>query len=175
MPSTTSSSVSRLFASSTVMTPSLPTFFMASASMRPISTSPFAEIVPTCAISSLLATFFERFCTSATPAPPRRESRCRAACVRGRHCLLECLSQPWLSVLSVGNDAHDVGFFHDDEFFTIDLDLAARPFPKQHPVADFDVERLDFAVVAARAGTGGDDIALHRFCRCGVGDDVTVC
>ena len=57
MPSTTSSSVSRLLASSTVMTPSLPTFFIASAIMRPISASPFAEMVPTWAISSLDLTF----------------------------------------------------------------------------------------------------------------------
>src|SRR5215213_2495848 len=59
MPSTTSSSVSRLLASSTVITPSLPTFCIASASMRPISRSPFAEMVPTCAISSLVVTFFD--------------------------------------------------------------------------------------------------------------------
>src|SRR5437867_2961989 len=59
MPSTTSSSVSRDFASSTVITPSLPTFFMASASNLPISASPLAEMVPTCAISSLEVIFFE--------------------------------------------------------------------------------------------------------------------
>src|SRR6266516_5909279 len=52
MPSTTSSSVSRDFASSTVITPSLPTFFIASAMKRPISGSPLAEMVPTWAISS---------------------------------------------------------------------------------------------------------------------------
>src|SRR5215469_16786247 len=52
MPSTTSSSVSSDFASSTVITPSLPTFFMASAIKWPISASPLAEIVPTWAISS---------------------------------------------------------------------------------------------------------------------------
>src|ERR1700676_2436775 len=46
MPSTMSSSVSSDFASSTVMTPSLPTFFIASASIRPISVSPLAEMVP---------------------------------------------------------------------------------------------------------------------------------
>ena len=40
------------FASSTVMTPSLPTFCMACAIMAPTSASPLAEIVPTCAISS---------------------------------------------------------------------------------------------------------------------------
>jgi hypothetical protein len=34
---------------------------MASASIRPISLSPLAEIVPTWAISSLVEIFFERF------------------------------------------------------------------------------------------------------------------
>ena len=50
------------------MTPSLPTFFIASASIRPISGSPLAEIVPTCAISSFVETFFERFSMSLTTA-----------------------------------------------------------------------------------------------------------
>src|SRR6476660_5870906 len=52
MPSTTSSVVSIAFASSTVMTPSLPTFFIASAMMFPIVESLFAETVATCAIMS---------------------------------------------------------------------------------------------------------------------------
>src|SRR3954467_12505641 len=68
MPSTTSSSVSRLFASSTVITPSLPTFCIASASIRPISLSPLAEIVPTWAISWEVVTFFERPLRSSTTA-----------------------------------------------------------------------------------------------------------
>src|ERR1051326_8723842 len=51
IPSTTSSWVSRPLASSTVITPSLPTFSMASAMIEPIVGSLFAEIVPTCAIS----------------------------------------------------------------------------------------------------------------------------
>src|SRR6187200_925138 len=72
MPSTTSSSVSSDFASSTVITPSLPTFFIASARNWPISASPFAEIVPTCAISWLDVTFLEFFCRSATTASTAR-------------------------------------------------------------------------------------------------------
>src|SRR5471032_3322500 len=72
MPSTTSSSVSRLFASSTVMTPSLPTFFMASARNLPISASPLAEMVPTWAISSFEVTFLEFFTRSATTASTAR-------------------------------------------------------------------------------------------------------
>src|SRR6185312_8932224 len=72
MPSTTSSSVSKDFASSTVITPSLPTFFIASARNFPISTSPLAEIVPTWAISSLEVTFFEFFFRSSTTASTAR-------------------------------------------------------------------------------------------------------
>ena len=53
MPSTTSVSVSKPLFSSTVITPSLPTFCIASAIWRPISASPLADIVPTCATSSL--------------------------------------------------------------------------------------------------------------------------
>src|SRR5215472_11567656 len=52
MPSTTSSWVSIVFDSSTVITPSLPTFFMASAMILPMVSSLLAEMVPTCAIIS---------------------------------------------------------------------------------------------------------------------------
>ena len=55
MPSTTSSEVDIDLASSTVMTPSLPTFSIASAIRSPIVGSLFAEIVPTWAISFLPA------------------------------------------------------------------------------------------------------------------------
>src|SRR6516225_4511870 len=72
IPSTTSSSVSSDLASSTVMTPSLPTFFMASARNLPTSASPLAEMVPTWAISSFEVTFFEFFSRSATTASTAR-------------------------------------------------------------------------------------------------------
>src|SRR6267154_928057 len=72
MPSTTSSSVSSDLASSTVMTPSLPTFFMASARNLPISESPLAEMVPTWAISSFEVTFLEFLTRSATTAATAR-------------------------------------------------------------------------------------------------------
>ena len=42
-----------------MITPSLPTFCIAFEIMSPIDFSPFAEIVPTCATSSLVFTFFE--------------------------------------------------------------------------------------------------------------------
>ena len=72
MPSTTSSSVSSVVPSSTVITPSLPTFFMASAMVRPISASPLAEIVPICAISTFEVTFLAFFPSSATTASTAR-------------------------------------------------------------------------------------------------------
>ena len=53
MPSTTSSTVSADFDSSTVMTPSLPTFSMASAIRLPMVLSLLEAIVATCAISFL--------------------------------------------------------------------------------------------------------------------------
>src|SRR5438034_7187030 len=74
MPSTTSSSVSSDLASSTVITPSLPTLFMASAKNRPISESPLAEMVPTWAISSFEVTAFECFFRSSTIALTARST-----------------------------------------------------------------------------------------------------
>src|SRR5206468_9280593 len=68
MPSTTSSCVSRLFASSTVMTPSFPTFSIASAIMSPMGRSPLADTVPTWAISSLPLVDLESFLSSSTTA-----------------------------------------------------------------------------------------------------------
>src|SRR5271156_939696 len=52
MPSTTSRVVSIVLDSSTVITPSLPTFFIASAMIPPMCLSLLALIVPTCAIMS---------------------------------------------------------------------------------------------------------------------------
>ena len=37
------------------------------------------------------------------------------------------------------DDTHDVGFFHDEEFLTVDLDLGPGPFAKEHGVAALDV------------------------------------
>src|SRR5437763_4375682 len=72
MPSTVSSVVSRPFASSTVMTPSLPTFSIASAIRLPISLSLFAEIAPTWAISFRPAVGTEIFFSSSTTASTAR-------------------------------------------------------------------------------------------------------
>ena len=72
MPSTTSSSVCRPLASSTVITPSLPTFCIASEIISPMLRSPFAEMVPTCATSDSVDTVLERFLMSSTTASTAR-------------------------------------------------------------------------------------------------------
>src|SRR3954447_15826866 len=56
------------------MTPSLPTFCIARAIISPISRSPFAEIVPTWAISSLVEIFLERDLMSLTTASTARST-----------------------------------------------------------------------------------------------------
>ena len=68
MPSTSSSVVSVVLPSSTVMTPSLPTFSIASASRSPITRSLLALIAPTWAISCLLETFFDILSRCSTAA-----------------------------------------------------------------------------------------------------------
>src|SRR5262245_7991722 len=68
MPSTISTSVSSALASSTVITPSLPTFCIASAIILPTLVSPFAASVPTWATSADDPTFFARFSMSLTTA-----------------------------------------------------------------------------------------------------------
>src|SRR5229473_2260420 len=68
MPSTMSTSVSSDLFSSTVMTPSLPTFCIAWAIILPIAVSPLDEMVPTCAISDDEATGLARFSRSLTTA-----------------------------------------------------------------------------------------------------------
>src|SRR5712671_6659413 len=78
MPSTTSSVVSMVRDSSTVMTPSLPTFFMASAMMPPICLSLLAEMVPTCAIMSPLTSRERRLISSTATSTARSMPRLRA-------------------------------------------------------------------------------------------------
>jgi hypothetical protein len=68
MPSTTSSSVVLALFSSTVITPSLPTLAIALAISLPISSSPLAEIVPTCATSSSPSVDLEVSLIAATTA-----------------------------------------------------------------------------------------------------------
>src|SRR6267154_1705056 len=78
MPSTTSSVVSMVRDSSTVMTPSLPTFFMASAMMPPICLSLLAEMVPTWAIMSPLTSLWSFLISSTATSTALSMPRLRA-------------------------------------------------------------------------------------------------
>src|SRR6266446_2935728 len=90
--------------------------------------------------------------------------------------LAAMVAPPWLSGVLVGgviDHAHDVGFLHDHEVLAIELDLGARPLAEQHAVAAFDVERMQRALVVARAGPNRDDLAFHRLFLSRVGDENT--
>src|ERR1700756_2333718 len=62
---------------------------------------------------------------------------------------------------SVGENAHDVAFLHDQQLLAVDLDLGARPLAEQHAVADLDVDRDQLAALITAAGADGDDFALR--------------
>src|SRR5215207_3065778 len=279
MPSTTSSSVSAVFASSTVMTPSLPTFCIACAIISPIDLSPFAEIVPTCATSSEDFTFLAwpwmclitsvtarstprfrsiGFMPAATDLAPSRTIAWASTVAvvvpsPARSLVLEATSRtiwaPMFSNLSASSislatvtpslvmrgapkdlsmttlrplgpsvtftasarmstprsifsraspanftslaaicltlrmlglnvgeralrdDAHDVGFLHDQEVLTVDAHLGAGPLAEQHAVSGLDVEGNDLAALVPGARADGDDLALLRLFLRGVGDD----
>src|SRR5579872_3547596 len=271
MPSTTSSSVWMPLASSTVMTPSLPTFCMASEIILPISFSPLAAMAPTCAVSAGVVIFLVRFFSSSTTAvtalsmprfrsigfmpaatalaPSRTiawastvavvvpspamslvfEATSRTICapmfsnlsassislatvtpslvmrgapndlssttlrpfgpsvtltasarmltprsIRSRASPenLTSLAAIFLSFqLRSGDHAHDVGLFHDDQLFAVELDLGARPLAEQDAVAFLDVHRHQLAVFAAGAGTARNDLAFHRLFLGGVRDN----
>src|SRR3954469_24381119 len=68
MPSTISSSFSRLLPSSTVITPSLPTLSIASAMILPMEASPLADTEPTCEISFDVVMFLDMVFSSSTMA-----------------------------------------------------------------------------------------------------------
>src|SRR6185503_19239792 len=70
-------------------------------------------------------------------------------------------------------DAHDIGFLHDDELLAVDLDLRARPFAEQNAIADAHIERLDLALLVAGARSDGDNLALLRLFLRRVGDEDT--
>src|SRR5262249_342836 len=69
------------------------------------------------------------------------------------------------------DDAHDVALLHDQELFAVDLDLGARPFAEQHPVADLDVDGDQLAGLVAAAGANRGDLALGGLFLGGVGND----
>ena len=60
------------------------------------------------------------------------------------------------------DDAHDVGFLHDQEVLTVDLDFGAGPLAEQDAVAGLHIEGDELAAFVAGAGADGDDFAFLR-------------
>src|SRR6476659_11016650 len=79
------------------------------------------------------------------------------------------------SPLALANNAQNIAFLHDDQVFTVDLHLGARPFAEQDLVAGLDVQRRHLAVIVARAGADGDNLALLRLFLGGIGNDDPAC
>src|SRR6185436_19679019 len=69
------------------------------------------------------------------------------------------------------DDPEDVAFLHDDQVFTVDLHLGARPFAEQDSVTGLDVERGNLAFIRLGASADGDDVALLRLFLDRVGND----
>jgi hypothetical protein len=69
------------------------------------------------------------------------------------------------------DDAQNVAFLHDQQIFTVDLDLGTRPLAEQNAITGLDIESLHLAGLVACAGADGDDLAFLRLFLGSVGDD----
>src|SRR6266568_1898794 len=69
------------------------------------------------------------------------------------------------------DDPHDVGLFHDDQIFAVQLHFGARPLAEQHPVAGLNIQRMDLPIVAAVTRPNRHHLAFHRLFLRRVGDD----
>ena len=63
----------------------------------------------------------------------------------------------------IGENAHDVALLHDQQLLAVKLDLGARPFAKQHAVANLEIDRNELAGFVAATGANGGDFALRGF------------
>ncbi len=72
---------------------------------------------------------------------------------------------------TLGDDAENVAFFHDNQILAVELDLGPGPLAKQDLVARLKFERRDLAVLSARAGAYGNDFTLLRLLLSRIGDD----
>src|SRR6266545_433392 len=66
---------------------------------------------------------------------------------------------------------HDVGLLHDQEILAVDLHLGARPFAKQHPVTDLEINGNELAGFVAATRADGGDLALRGLFLGGIRND----
>ena len=163
MPSTTSSEVSIDLASSTVMTPSLPTFFMASAMISPMVLSLLAETVPTCAIISPLTGLLSFFSSSTAASTAFSIPRFRAIGLAPAATFLHAFAENRLRQHGRGRGAvaghvgglgshftHHLGSHVLDAFLQLDLFGDRHAVLGDHGRSEFLVEH-DVAALRARA------------------------
>src|SRR5258708_4669112 len=188
MPSTTSSVVSMVRDSSTVMTPSLPTFFMASAMILPTCLSVLALMVPTCAIMSPF-TSRESFLISSTATSTALSMPRLSAIGLAPAATVRTPSRKiaWASTVAVlvpspapselfgqemlllgrcrfGDSAdfhQDFLLAEDQILLVVDLDVLAGVFAEQDPVTHLHIEWHTMALFNL-AGSDSDYFALLR-------------
>src|ERR1700730_9586396 len=73
--------------------------------------------------------------------------------------------------LALDEHPHDVALLHDEILDAVDLDLRARPFAEQHPIADFHVYGYYFTTLVPASRANRNDFALLRLFFHGVGDN----
>src|SRR5690606_18812051 len=64
-----------------------------------------------------------------------------------------------------------IGFFHDDELFTVDLHFGAGPLAEQDVVADLEIDRNELAGFVAAALADSDHFAFGRLFLRGIRND----
>src|SRR5450432_2048507 len=62
---------------------------------------------------------------------------------------------------NVGENAHDVAFLHDQQFYAVELDLGAGPLAEQHAVANLEINRDQLAGFVTAAWADRRDFALR--------------
>lgn len=73
--------------------------------------------------------------------------------------------------LKSADNAHDVGFLHDQQVNAVELDFGARPLAEQNAVANFNVQSNQSALVIACAWANSDDFAFSWLFLGGVRND----
>src|SRR5436189_253004 len=144
MPSTTSSCVSRLFASSTVMTPSFTIFAPMFSNLSGSSIS-FATVTPSLVTVGAPHDFSS---TTLRPRGPRVTVTASASTLTPRSTLARASSPNFTSFAAILrlllfsglDDAEDVLLAEDQVLLAVELDLGTGVLAEQHPVAGLHVE-----------------------------------
>src|SRR5207245_1846033 len=162
MPSTSSSSFSSDLPSSTVITPSLPTFSMASAMILPTSLSRLAEIDPICATSLDELQGREIFFSSSTTAVPALSMpRLRSiGFIPEATYFIPSRTIAFARTVALVVPSPATSDVLVASSFSLCPDVLTRLFSEQHPVSNLDVERHELAFVGPLSLADRRDLAL---------------